>query len=125
MPGSLAFLREGSLLIALCLAMAGCKHKAGGASTQVVPPETPSLVKSEFIFETAPFPACHASTIAESKSGLIAAWFGGKHEKSPDVGIWISQHSAGKWTPPREVATGVTTTPDGSSKRFPCWNPVL
>jgi predicted neuraminidase len=23
------------------------------------------------------------------------------------------------------VATGVTTAPDGSSKRFPCWNPVL
>ena len=33
------------------------------------------MVKSEFIFESAPFPSCHASTIAETKSGLVAAWF--------------------------------------------------
>ena len=37
-----------------------------------------AVVKAEFIFETAPFPACHASTIAEAKNGLAAAWFGGK-----------------------------------------------
>jgi len=104
--------------------MGGCEHGAIDASKTVVPPQTPSFVKSEFVFETAPFPACHASTIAESKSGLIAAWFGGKHEKSPDVGIWISRNADGKWSPPLEVANGITSTPDGS-KRFPCWNPVL
>ena len=36
-----------------------------------------TIEKSEFIYEHAPFPSCHASTIAETKSGLIAAWFGG------------------------------------------------
>ena len=83
---------------------------------------TPALVKSEFIFETAPFPSCHASTIAESSAGLVAAWFGGKHEKNPDVGIWLSRHTGGQWTPPTEVANGVQA--DGST-RYPCWNPVL
>ena len=79
------------------------------------------IVHSEFIYETAPFPSCHASTIEETKSGLITAFFGGTDEKNPDVGIWVSRHENGKWTPPVEVANGVQ--PDG--KRHPTWNPVL
>src|SRR5580704_2349567 len=47
--------------------------------------DQPGLITSEFIFETAPFPSCHASTIAETTGGgLVAAWFGGAHEKAPD-----------------------------------------
>jgi predicted neuraminidase len=86
----------------------------------------PALLKSEFIYETAPFPQCHASTIAETKAGLVAAWFGGTREKHPDVGIWVSRHVRGSWTPPVEVANGVQfhfTT--GETNRHPCWNPVL
>ncbi len=49
----------------------------------------PSVVKHEFIYESAPFPECHASTIVQTKQGtLITAWFGGTYEKHPDVGIW-------------------------------------
>jgi|SRR5579872_1242048 len=81
----------------------------------------PGYVKGEFIFSSAPFPSCHASTIVESKSGLIAAWFGGTHERHPDVGIWVARNENGQWTAPVEVADG--TQPDG--RRFPCWNPVL
>jgi predicted neuraminidase len=75
----------------------------------------------EFIFETAPFPSCHASTIAETDAGLVAAWFGGREEKAPDVGIWVSRRVEGKWTLPVEVANGVQT----NDTRHPCWNPVL
>src|SRR2546421_270699 len=53
-------------------------------STVLLADDKSAVVKSEFIFETAPFPQCHASTIAESKNALVAAWFGGKHEKSPE-----------------------------------------
>ncbi|HMV82698.1 MAG TPA: exo-alpha-sialidase [Blastocatellia bacterium] len=81
----------------------------------------PGVVKTEFIYETAPFPECHASTIAESKGTLVAAWFGGTKEKNPDVGIWVSRWEGGKWTTPVEVANGV----ESSSKRYPTWNPVL
>ena len=81
----------------------------------------PGLVSSEFIYEHAPFPSCHASTIVETKSGPVAAWFGGTGEGNPDVGIWLSRRTDGKWTAPVEVATGVQ--PDGT--RHPCWNPVL
>ena len=35
------------------------------------------MVKSEFIYEEAPFPSCHASSIDQTREGLIAAWFGG------------------------------------------------
>jgi predicted neuraminidase len=81
----------------------------------------PAVLKSEFIFESAPFPQCHASTIAETKHGLVAAWFGGTHERHPDVGIWLSQNTNGHWTAPVEVANGVQSP----TNRFPCWNPVL
>lgn len=68
-----------------------------------------------------PTPQCHASTIAETPSGLVAAWFGGTREKNPDVGIWVARHDGKGWTKPVEVANGVQS-PD---KRHPCWNPVL
>lgn len=79
------------------------------------------VVKSEFIFETAPFPSCHASTIAETKSGLVAAWFGGTAERNPDVCIYVSCNEHGMWTPPVAVADGVGF----AANRFPTWNPVL
>ncbi len=81
----------------------------------------PGIVANEFIFETAPFPSCHASTIVESNGGLVAAWFGGQHEKHPSVGIWLSRKVDDRWTEPIEVANG--NQKDGS--REPCWNPVL
>lgn len=78
-------------------------------------------IQSEFIYEKAPFPSCHASTIAESSRGLICAWFGGTHEKHPDVGIWVSRWEQGKWTQPVEVANGKVN----DQERYPTWNPVL
>ena len=82
----------------------------------------PSFVVSEFIFKSAPFPSCHASTIVETKSSqLLAAWFGGTQEGRPDVGIWLSRQVNGQWTAPVEVANGLQA--DGT--RNPCWNPVL
>lgn len=80
------------------------------------------VVESEFVYETAPFPQCHASTIVEAADRtLVAAWFGGTHEKNPDVGIWVSRKLNGNWSAPMEVATGVQS----ADLRYPCWNPVL
>ncbi len=83
--------------------------------------EESAVIKSEFIFETAPFPSCHASTIAETKSGLIAAWFGGTAERNPDVCIYVSRNENGAWTAPMKVGDGVGF----ATNRFPTWNPVL
>jgi predicted neuraminidase len=83
--------------------------------------ESPAILKSEFIYESAPFPQCHASTIVETKDGLVTAWFGGTRERHPDVGIWSARQEGGPWTVPAELANGVQA--DGS--RHPCWNPVL
>jgi predicted neuraminidase len=79
------------------------------------------VLTEEFIYEEAPFPSCHASTIAETPAGLVAAWFGGTHERHEDVEIWISSKVEGKWTAPRSVADGV----QDAGNRYPCWNPVL
>ncbi len=111
-PSSL--LRRGAWCLALLLSF--------GGSAFTCADNAPGLLKSEFIYETAPFPACHASTLAEpTGGGLVAAWFGGTAEKNPDVGIWVSRIEEGRWTTPVEVAHGVQ--PDGT--RHPTWNPVL
>jgi predicted neuraminidase len=105
------FSRLASLLLALPALLAGCATVTG---------QSPVL-KSEFIFDTAPFPSCHASTIAETKAGLVTAWFGGTAERNPDVGIWVSRQEQGRWTAPVEVANGVGF----ATNRLPTWNPVL
>ena len=71
----------------------------------------------EFVYETAPFASCHASTLVETKNGeILAAWFGGSKEGANDVAIWMSRRTADGWTAPREIARHENT---------PTWNPVL
>ena len=79
-----------------------------------------AVVSSEFIYESAPYPACHASTIAEVEGALVASWFGGTHERHPDVGIWVARNEGDGWSKPVEVANGVV-----NDERYPTWNPVL
>lgn len=88
----------------------------GGGSRPASP-----LVLSEDVFEAAPFAQCHASTIVETRSGLVAAWFGGTAEGAADVGIWLARKTRAGWTRPVEVAKGAGA--DGVPE--PCWNPVL
>jgi predicted neuraminidase len=108
-----------SLLLSVVLAMTAQLMAAD--STQ-----QPGYLKGEFLYENAPFPSCHASTIAETKSGLVTAWFGGTKESDPDVGIWLSRQEGGKWTESVEVVNGVQKNPaEGNPKRYACWNPVL
>lgn len=68
------------------------------------------VVFSEFVFNDAPHPECHASTIAETASGaLVAAWFGGTAERNADVGIWFSRLVA------ERVAMDSTSVPGGAT----------
>jgi predicted neuraminidase len=83
--------------------------------------QVPGLVRSEFIDTQGVVASVHASTIAETPAGLIAAWFGGTNEGNRDVVIWASRRVGEAWTAPFEIANG--TQPDGT--RHPCWNPVL
>jgi predicted neuraminidase len=104
-----------SLLAGLTIVQPGCQTRPYSSVGEG------GLVKSEFIYETAPFPQCHASTLAESRHGLVAAWFGGTRERNPDVGIWLSRMETSGWTVPVEVANGIQS----GTNRYPCWNPVL
>jgi predicted neuraminidase len=70
-----------------------------------------------FIFEKAPFPSCHASTLVELEPGrLLAAWFGGKAEGAADVRIWHAFFDGKAWGRLDVLA---------EEKGVPCWNPVL
>jgi predicted neuraminidase len=77
-----------------------------------------AVLHSEFVFLQAPFAQSHASTLAETRTGLVAAWFGGPHEKSPDTGIWLARRDAHGWSAPVLVADGVQS----GGRRFPSWN---
>jgi predicted neuraminidase len=85
------------------------------------PPGRKAIVSSEAVYERAPFPSAHASTIVETKQGLLAAWFGGTDEGRPDVSIWTARLEGGRWQAPVQVADGLQPT----GERHPCWNPVL
>jgi predicted neuraminidase len=80
-----------------------------------------AVVHAEFLYESAPFPSCHASTIVQTDRGLACAFFGGTEERNPDVCIWLCHRTEAGWTPPTMAADGVQ--PDGM--RHPTWNPVL
>src|SRR4051812_40775172 len=82
----------------------------------------PPVIASEFIADDMPTPSCHATTIVESGGRLVAAWFGGKREGDPSVGIWVARHDGEHWGKPAEVANGESPA---DNKRYPCWNPVL
>lgn len=72
---------------------------------------------TEFIYEQAPFPSCHASTIVEIGPGkFLAAWFGGSGEGRPDVAIWGARKSQGTWSAPFELAR---------EPNIAAYNPVL
>lgn len=100
--------------------------------------QRPGDAEQCFIFEAAPFPSCHASTIVELQNGdLLAAWFGGEYEGHPDVKIWVSRKyfGASRWTTPQVAADGMFV--EGSEQarlagldstdhgRKACYNPVL
>ncbi len=112
------------ILGALALPLLGsCSVAAEGNIPPLATPETGALLSAGLIYEldNRPTPQCHASTIVETGSGLVAAWFGGRHEKSPDVGIWVSRHDGTDWGRPVRVASGA----EGEDREYPCWNPVL
>src|SRR4051812_33241104 len=104
----------------LTLAAAGFAGTQAGAIGAEGPAGPDAVVKAEFVYESAPFPQCHASTIVETDRGLVAGWFGGTAERNPDVGIWLARHDGKVWSAPMEVVNGVQ-----GGERFPCWNPVL
>jgi len=100
-----------------------CRLLYGGIILALVPITVMGhpIVLREFIAVSPPTRQSHASTLVETPSGLVVAWFGGKQERDPSVGIWVSRQVHGHWSVPVEVANGEQS--DGP--REPTWNPVL
>ncbi len=94
--------------------------ESGGAEPG--PDRQPGVVLREFIYETAEFPSCHASTIVETPDGLLAAWFGGSREGADDVCIYTARKTGDRWSAPEKVADGRMP---GDDRQYPTWNPVL
>lgn len=113
------------LFIGLLFPYSDLAHSQNPNTTRSI--ENQSALQREFIYEKAPFPECHASTLIDTPEGIFVAWFGGTEEKHEDVGIWASLRTKdGLWSAPRELFNGVQDKDEkGQSKRFPCWNPVL
>ncbi|SDF06571.1 Predicted neuraminidase (sialidase) [Terriglobus roseus] len=104
---------------------AACVIWVGTAGAQWVPSHAtdPGVHPvGEFIYAPATVtPQCHASTVVALKDGdLLAAWFGGKAERAPDVAIYTARKHKGVWSAPVEVARE-----KNGDQGIPTWNPVL
>lgn len=100
-----------------------CSGQSNNKLPDVIKSGDVGFVSSELIYPLSnkPTAQCHASTIVELSDGIMAAWFGGSHEKNTDVGIWTAMKKNGVWSKPVQVANGF----QNDSLRYPCWNPVL
>ncbi len=97
-----------------------------GSMAQVHRPGIPDewrkgIISDGFVYEDSPYRECHASTVVETPTGLVAAWFGGTREGNNDVCIYLSHYSEGKWSTPFMAADGFIN----DSTRYACYNPVL
>ena len=84
-----------------------------------IPTATPAIIKDEFLYDHTYFPEAHASTIVELKNGdLVAGYFGGTHERDPDVCIWVNIKKKGSdtWSTPILAADGVLELNDPRAK---------
>lgn len=110
----------------LTLAAGGLLHPGFGTTTNPAQETSPDgqapEVLREFLYESAAFPQCHASTIVETQYGLLAAWFGGTSEGHSNVAIYAARRTEQGWSDPRQVADGWV---ERDGRRYPCWNPVL
>lgn len=97
----------------------------------------------EYLFTDAPFPSCHAASLAELENGdLLCTFFGGTREAHPDVCIWTCRKrrlSDGTWeegwSVPEVVQDGLLSDEPHiaayvpcdahDSLRKACYNPVL
>ncbi|MDB5248091.1 MAG: sialidase [Segetibacter sp.] len=104
--------------VLLALALLCFESKELSAQT---PPFKSAIIEDEFIYDIAPFPQCHAATIAETPKGLVTAFFGGTHERNADVEIYLCRQEGKAWTKPVSVADGI----QNNTLRYPTWNPVL
>lgn len=108
-------LRRKAGIIGLLICLSGLGLKAQS------PLWRSGIITDEFLYEKAAFPSCHSATIAETPTGLVAAYFGGTRERHPDVEIYISRQVNGAWLAPVSVANGI----QNEKLRLPTWNPVL
>ena len=102
-------------ILTLLLGLSACTGRQSLDSVSL------EVLSSEFVYDSAAFPSCHASTLVETEDGLLAAWFGGSYESHPDVCIYCAAYDGSRWSDPIRAADGVVS----DSLRFPCWNPVL
>jgi alpha-L-rhamnosidase len=85
-----------------------------------IPTRSNAILKDQFLYEHTYFPEAHASTIVELKNGdLVAGYFGGTHEKDPDVCIWVNIKKKGSdtWSAPILAADGVLDLNDPRAKQ--------
>lgn len=104
-------IRDTPVLIAMVLLSVICIALAGHA------PEIIKITSSHILGPERPFAQGHASTVVKAgPDTYLVAWFGGTHEKHPDVGIWMSRGNGKEWSSPVEVA---------KVREHAHWNPVL
>ncbi|MBX2952323.1 MAG: exo-alpha-sialidase [Leadbetterella sp.] len=114
--------RKTLLSVIACSLVQVCVGQQGTLPARAVPGQQ-GLVSGELVYPLDQKPAaqCHASTLIETRDGLMCAFFSGTHEGNRDVGIRVAHYKDGKWSWPVEVVNGWVS----DSVKHPTWNPVL
>ncbi len=113
--------RKRIILLAGCLPLA-LAGRGQNLPVRAIPGEQ-GVVRAELIYQLDERPAaqCHASTLIETRDGLMCAFFSGTHEGNGDVGVRVTHYKDGKWSWPVEVVNGFIS----DSLKYPARNPVL
>jgi predicted neuraminidase len=106
----------------LSLCAIGAILASMGLGAGAMPEPQPGLLKKSFIFEQAVFATNHASTLVETKKGLLAAWVSGPKERHPSNNIFSARYDGKTWSAPGKIVDGSQAE---RHTRYPCWNPVL
>mmetsp|Transcript_5163 Transcript_5163/g.8963 ORF Transcript_5163/g.8963 Transcript_5163/m.8963 type:complete len:472 (+) Transcript_5163:529-1944(+) len=94
---------------------------------------SPAVKQDQQIFQPV-WSECHSSSITEVSPGvLLAVWFAGTEENSPDVAILSARYEGGLWEPPVEVVPPLERGSKACGKAMgvrckgfnSTWNPVL
>ena len=91
------------------------------AGSPQAPPASPAIMRSEFIYETAPFPSAHASTIVGNR-GRTRRRVVRRHSRrgAGRRHLGLARSVDGAWTAPVEVATASSRTARGIPAGIRC-----
>lgn len=98
--------------------------RPGDRKIHVTLPLREHVVAQSYLYDEAPHPTCHSSSITEAENGdLLAVYTGGKNEAAPDTRVYFSRKPrlSDEWSSPVEL----THSSLADTIPYTTYNPVI